>query len=1725
MTNSRIFPAGTIFEKRYKILKLLGSGGTAQVYQVFDKEKDQVRALKLLLQTGNQSYLIPRLQREFVTLFKIKHPNIVSVYDYGSTGESDYYFTMDYIAGPHLGSVPDHRDIQTFPEILVTILQTLQFIHSKGLVHGDIKPQNFIISSESNDVVLTDFGMVADISLTPTGPIQGTLNFMSPEIIQGYAIDQRADIYSLGVLVYGLLSGKLPFDAADPITILRQHLTKKPPHLGTLNEKCPEYLSALVMKCLEKRPLDRFQSADEIIKEIARHNPGLVSDESITLRESYILTSEFVGRKKELDYLISNLELSLGGKGQTVFIGGESGVGKSRLVDEFRIRCQLEGYTVLQAQCFEKESRPNQTVVQLCQQLLLSVSDKQRQVVERYAVDLEKLSPDFKLFETLKTSRQAQSIMDPTIERTLFYDALTQLFIDISKSTPLIFILEDIHWGDQVTIGILQYLIRNLGKANIMICGTYLKVVLYSTSLMGQKAQLETLIEENSPNPNFHDILLESFKPGDLASLIGSMLGMAFKPEEFGRALYEETGGNPFIVTEFMKQLVKENVIFRERGEWIVDVDDISMLSIPSSVREIYQRRLELLSPQALQLLDLFAIPQKGIDLSTLLLISSLSEEELFEKLYELLNVEVIEQKGDVFRCVNPRIKEIIYESISLNQKIELHSEFGRLLEEKYVDPEEVVNELAFHFVKGNQRLKALKYSVMAAEISERVFAHEQAAEHYSRALNLAAKEDILSRSKYMRKLVDLHMMIGNYALALEQLEHIFVLARENEIFTSEEICVLNRKTAGIYEKMGEYHRALKYLYDGLALMKDDTTNFATAQIHTNLGNIYMFLGDTDKALAHCHLSLEIVEPQGNLRELSEIYNTFGKIYVHQRSQEKALTYFTKSLQLREKIGDTLGIGRTYSNLGVISVEIGDAQQAEDYYLSGLKIFEKIGFIYGSASIYNNLGILYYYHRTDWEQGISYLMKARELHERTGNDFGVAMSCGNLAFIFSDLGDLERAREYLERALIIYKKLENMTMILRLELTKVSLLLDENELDTAYENLSTCRQYIETHAGNEELMVSIWHELGRYYLLKNDLDQSLDCCHRGFLLARKYGQRENEGLIRLLEADIYKENKDYHAQEKALLESNKIMNEEGVLFLSAKVFWELGQFYHGQNQDQKALEYIEKARDIFQKIGVRSYYEVAQDLLAKMRERVLPNLFKFQGDQSDIATLYKVSHDIISTLDLPNLLEKILDAAIKTVKAERGLLILYDEHRKDYEVKVARNMDRKTQDDMATVSGGVVERSVGQGIPIISTDASIDPRFKDNKSVIIFNIKSILCVPLKIKEKIIGALYVDNRALTNQFTEKDLDFLVVLANQAAISIDNAILYERYRSATNNLNVGMIVMEKNGHIINCNSKASEILNIAISDLIGHQIQRDEESLFPLALADTLLLSMETGEMIEKELRIQLALKDYRIVDLSTTFIYDGFGESIGLLCIFRDITAYKVMQEELELQKRMTAIGDLAAKIAHRMKSYLAGVKILAQEMKKQTPDDELKSEYLAEIMLEVAEAERYVLNELSPQKISVAGLDKVDITTILNQILISTQKECRRKGIDTLIELSDDLPKIVGDPVQLKEVFNNLIINAIQAVRQNGKVKIRSVVTNGYIEVYIQDNGIGIPEKIKEKIFEPFYTTREDGSGVGLWIVHSIVSNLGGKIVVNSQPDEGTVFCVRFPVQRAEPLN
>jgi serine/threonine-protein kinase len=264
----------TLFDGRYRIQRKLGAGGMADVYLAEDQELGRRVAIKILNgRHANDDQFIERFRREAKNAAALNHPNIVSIYDRGEA-EDTYYIAMEYLDGRTLKELIIGRGaapVNVAIEYARQILSALRFAHRHGIVHRDIKPHNVLVDSEGR-VKVTDFGIAraGTSQMTEAGSIVGTAQYLSPEQARGGEVDPRSDLYSLGIVLYELLTGKTPFDGETPVEIAMKHLSHAPKPPSKLRPDIPRELDMVVLRALAKNPDDRYQSADEMEADLER---------------------------------------------------------------------------------------------------------------------------------------------------------------------------------------------------------------------------------------------------------------------------------------------------------------------------------------------------------------------------------------------------------------------------------------------------------------------------------------------------------------------------------------------------------------------------------------------------------------------------------------------------------------------------------------------------------------------------------------------------------------------------------------------------------------------------------------------------------------------------------------------------------------------------------------------------------------------------------------------------------------------------------------------------------------------------------------------------------------------------------------------------------------------------------------------------------------------------------------------------------------------------------------------------------------------------------------------------------------------------------------------------------------------------------------------------------------------------------------------------------------
>ena len=302
---------GQIVKERYEILEILGEGGMAFVYKARDTQLERFVAIKTLKPNYvNQETFVDRFKREAKTAANLNHPNIVQIFDWGI--EKEPYFVMEYIEGNTLTSIIAKNRTISLSDILFIGAQVssgLHAAHQKGLVHRDIKPGNIMITPDGK-VKVTDFGIVSlqneESDITKTGSILGTASYISPEQAQGKPVSIESDLYSLGTVLYELITGKAPFSGDSPISTATKHLTEKPEKPSVFRRDLPKGVESAILKLLEKATYDRFKSAEDLRATLLQQRKALQSEQT---RENLV---DLTNPKVKLRFTLPALIISIG---------------------------------------------------------------------------------------------------------------------------------------------------------------------------------------------------------------------------------------------------------------------------------------------------------------------------------------------------------------------------------------------------------------------------------------------------------------------------------------------------------------------------------------------------------------------------------------------------------------------------------------------------------------------------------------------------------------------------------------------------------------------------------------------------------------------------------------------------------------------------------------------------------------------------------------------------------------------------------------------------------------------------------------------------------------------------------------------------------------------------------------------------------------------------------------------------------------------------------------------------------------------------------------------------------------------------------------------------------------------------------------------------------------------------------------------------------------------
>jgi tetratricopeptide (TPR) repeat protein len=759
---------------RYQVKKFLGEGGKKKVYLVHDTLLDRDVAFALIKTEKLDDATRTRVTREARAMGRLgDHPNIVTIHDMGDH-EGQPYIVIPVMPGGDVESLiekaPEHRlPIDKTIDIAKAICRGLEFAHSKGIIHRDIKPGNIWLSADGT-AKIGDFGLAlaVDLSrLTQSGMMVGTVTYMPPEQAMGGKVTGKADLYSLGAMLYEMVTGRPPFVGDDSVAIIGQHINTPPVSPAWHRADLPPALETLILQLLEKDPDKRPESAAVVLQALEAIEAGKIKEPSKeALAENPLYRRVFVGREPELKQLQSAFDGAMSGQGALMMVTGEPGIGKTALCEQLSTYVTLRGGRTLVGHCYEAGSLslPYLAFVEALRSYVLTREVKDlREELGSGAGDVARIISEIR--ERLKIRLRPQK--DPEEERYRLLQAVTSFLSNAAAVQPMMVVLEDLHDADKGTLDMLTHVSRNLAGARLLIVGTYRDVE------VDRSHPLSAALAELRRVSTYGRVLLRGLNADEVRRMLEAICGHAV-PWSLAEAVHRQTEGNPLFVQEVVRYLAEEGLIARKEGLWRPTKDTPLEMSIPEGLRDVIGKRLSLLSPECNQLLSVASVIGRDFALETLKAVAGINEDVFVNALKEAVRLSILEersQKGLVrYRFTHAFFRQTLYEEMIAPQRLKLHRQVARSLEILYAKrPEEHATELAEHFSHSTDPAdlkKAIEYGEMAAKRATHVYAYGEAVRLLEQALKVQEvldPEDKAKRCDLLLGLCDALFLAGGH--------------------------------------------------------------------------------------------------------------------------------------------------------------------------------------------------------------------------------------------------------------------------------------------------------------------------------------------------------------------------------------------------------------------------------------------------------------------------------------------------------------------------------------------------------------------------------------------------------------------------------------------------------------------------------------------------------------------------------------------------------------------------------------------------------------------------------------------------------------------------------------------------------------------------------------------------------------------------------------------------
>jgi PAS domain S-box-containing protein len=1695
-------------------------------------------------------------------------------------------------------------DITQFLGIAVPLAAGIGRMHAQGLIHKDLKPANILVDTATGGVRLTGFGIASRLPRERQAPgppegIAGTLAYMAPEQTgrMNRSVDSRSDLYACGVTLYEMLTGVLPFSAADPMELIHCHIARLPAPPRERLKGIPAPLSAIVMKLLAKSAEDRYQTAAGLEADLRRCRAqweahGRIKPLRLGTRDvsdRLLLPERLYGREREIDMLRAAFDRVVAdGATELVLVSGYSGIGKSSVVNELH-KALVPPRGLFASGKFDQYKRdiPYATLAQAFQSLVRHILGKGEVELGEWRDALrEALGANGSLIVNLVPELELVIGKQPPVANLPPQDAKNRfqivfrrfLGVFAREEHPLALFLDDLQWLDAATLDLIEHLVTHSEVRHLLLVGAY-----RDNEVGPAHPLVRTLEAIRKADVNVYEIVLAPLGYDVVGKLVSE--GLHCGPEcarALARLVYEKTGGNPFFAIQFITGLYEEGLLAFDpvASGWQWDMDRIRAKGYTDNVVDLMVEKLKRLSASTQEALKQLACLGAIAEIAILALVQRDTDDAIHTALWEAVHAGLVLREGSAYKFLHDRIQQAAYSLILDEHRADIHLRIGRALlasmtadqlAEHLFDVANQLNRGAGRLIDWDEKVQAATIDLRAGRKAKASAAYGSARTYFAAGLALLGESEWDSQYELTFNLLLERAECEFLTSKFEKAEQLIADLLQRAASKLDQAAVYHLKIR-LHTVKGENSQAVDSALTCLRLFDIDLPAHPTwEQVKDEYESVWQTLnGRPIDSLIGLPLVTDL-ELQAAMQVLSTLLTSAYVTDFH---------LFCLHLCRMVNISMHHGMcGASAHGCGWLGTILGSVfhRYSESYRFAklGCDLVERHGFIASQAKVYFTMGMV-----ALWTQPITTAIDFMRAAFRAAIEVGdLTYACYSIDHTIANLlarndpldavwRESEMALDFARQAkygdvMDIIVSQQRFIVTMQGRTATFSTFSDPQFDEAAFEAELTADRtatmvcfywilklkarflsgdYAEALAAASKAKPLLFASAAQIQLLDYFFYSALTfaACYEN---ASADEQQEWREVLTAHQEQLHEwaENCPPTFADKHALVSAEIARIEGRDADAIRLYEQAirSAREHGFVQNEGlAYEvaarlcsargfgtfvdaYLHKARDCYRRWGADGKVRQLERLHPYLREHPVQAsptaTIGAPAQQLEVRAVIKASQAVSTEIVLDRLIETLMTIALEHAGAQRGLLVLMQGDTPHIEAAATTDQNsvmvivRQEALTPAVVPESLLNTVIRMQQSVILDDAwaqdpfSADPYVREKRA------RSVLCLPLLKQTRLIGVLYLENNLASHVFTPVRTSLLELLASQAAISLENALLYgelvmseERWRKLFESVPVGVALTGPHGRYGSVNPAFQRMTGYSEAEL-RHLSPADITHEDDLAPTEAIVAAYAAGRPYAQRIEKRYRRKDGGMTWAEISLFPAPIARSAHQLGgIAVDITerkraeeALRVAQTELAHASRLTTLGELTASIAHEINQPLAGIASNGAAglnwLNRKKPDLDQARDAFSRIVRDSARASEVIRGLRALAKKSGPQFAKLDIDDLIKDVLALTAGELRRHGVLLQTELAAGDRPVLGDRVQLQQVLLNLIMNGLEAMsavteRARELTVSSSLADPGSVMVSVEDTGTGLDPAVAERLFEPFFTTKSEGLGMGLSI-------------------------------------